>query len=237
RKDVAMALVVPSELSETVASGTPQPEQTSLPPGDSAETELEPTLAPSLEGDVRGQPLDISSGSATLAASPDVALPATSAPTVAPTPIPPTPLPPPTLAPTVPPPTPIPPTPLPPPTVPPAPPTAAPVASGGGVQIAHVHADGVNGRNEPDEYCELKNTGTESVELGGWRLNAGATGQDFTFPAYVLAPGQTCRVYTNEVHPESGGLSFSSGRALWSNSGDCGYLYDSAGQQRSSHCY
>jgi hypothetical protein len=186
---------------------------------------------------MKGQPLDVSPAPATLEAPLDTAGPPTLIPTMAPTLIPPTPQPTPTLAPTLPPATVAPPTAAPLPTAPPPPPTAAPVVSGAGVQIISVHADGVNGRNEPDEYCEIKNTGAESVDLAGWRLNAGAKGQDFVFPAFVLVPGQACRVYTNEEHPESGGLSFASGRALWSNSGDCGYLYDGSGQQASAYCY
>jgi endonuclease YncB( thermonuclease family) len=236
RNDLAMALVLPSELPTSAASGTPDGEETLVVPEGGAEAGMGPTLAASSD-EVRGQPLDIPPAPATLEAPPDTALAATSVPTMVPTLNPPTPQPPPTSVPTVPPPTVAPPTALPPPTAPPAPPTAAPVAGGGGVQIIAVYADGVNGRSEPDEYCEIKNTGSESTNLAGWRLNAGAQGQDFTFPAYVLAPGQTCRVYTNETHSESGGLSFASGRALWSNAGDCGYLYDASGQQVSAHCY
>ena len=127
--------------------------------------------------------------------------------------------------------------PPPPPPTPVPPPTAPPQAPVGGVQITKVHADGEKGRAEPDEYCEIKNSGASEVHLQGWRLNAGAKGQDFVFPAVVLAPGHSCRVYTNEQHPESGGLSFDSGTAIWKNDGDCGYLYDASGQQVHSYCY
>lgn len=128
--------------------------------------------------------------------------------------------------------------PTPPPTASPeptAPPTLLPGT--GDVRIKHVHYDGEKGRQEPDEYCEIVNQGSAAVNLKDWRLNAGAKGQDFLFPDFSLGPGQTCRVYTNEHHPESGGLSFGRKSALWKNSGDCGYLYDAGGKKVSEYCY
>ena len=105
------------------------------------------------------------------------------------------------------------------------------------VKIKYIYYDGQKGRNEPDEYCEIVNQGNAPVNLKGWYLNAGARGQDFIFPDFVLQPEQTCRVYTNEHHPESGGLSFERGGALWKNSGDCGILYDAEGNEVSAYCY
>ena len=116
-------------------------------------------------------------------------------------------------------------------------PTTAPAPSAGEVRISHIHCDGEKGSSEPDEYCEIVNQGGAPVNLKGWRLNAGDPGQDFIFPDFTLAPGQTCRVYTNEHHPEWGGLSFGYGRAIWANKGDCGYLYDASGREVSRECY
>jgi hypothetical protein len=61
--------------------------------------------------------------------------------------------------------------------------------------------------------------------------------QDFVFPAMELQPGQSCRVYTNEVHPDTCGFSFGSGREIWNNGGDCGYLYDASAAEVSRYCY
>ncbi len=105
------------------------------------------------------------------------------------------------------------------------------------VIIRYIFYDGVVPRVESDEYAEIANQGIAPVNLRGWRLNAGDPGQDFIFPYFLLQPGQACRVYTNEVHPETGGFTFSSGRAIWNNKGDCGYLYDAAGQLVSQYCY
>jgi hypothetical protein len=124
----------------------------------------------------------------------------------------------------------------PPPTVAPTEtPAAVPVYD---VRIVYIFFDGEKGRTEPDEYCEIRNMGENVVDLQGWRLNAGAPGQDFRFPAFDLALGQAIRVYTNEVHIEHGGFSFAHiETALWSNKGDCGYLFDAGGEEVSRYCY
>lgn len=116
--------------------------------------------------------------------------------------------------------------------------TAQPAPPGtSGVTITSVRYKGTVPRTQADEYAEITNNGSAPVVLTGWRLNAGDTGQDFTFPDYTLAPGAACRVYTNEIHQEWGGFSFGRGRSLWSDSGDTGYLYDSAGELVSTYAY
>lgn len=152
-----------------------------------------------------------------------------------------TPEPQPTAAPTEPPlptnsPVPQPTSPPPAPTDPPPPPTEPPAAPGS-VQITSIFFDGVVTRVESDEYAVITNQGGAAVNLAGWRLNAGDPGQDFFFPAFDLQPGQSCRVYTNESHPETCGFSFASGQAIWNNGGDCGYLFDGSGNQVSQYCY
>jgi endonuclease YncB( thermonuclease family) len=105
------------------------------------------------------------------------------------------------------------------------------------VVISTIFYDGAVPRVESDEYVEITNQGDAPVDLGGWRLSPGAREQAFNFPAFTLQPGQTCRVYTNEQHPEWCGFSFASSQALWNNKGDCGRLYNAAGEQVSEYCY
>ena len=107
----------------------------------------------------------------------------------------------------------------------------------GSVIIHYVNYDGAVPRVESDEYAEISNQGASAVNLRGWRLNAGDRGQDFSFPDFLFQPGQACRVYTNQIHAESCGFSFRSGRAIWNNDGDCGYLYDAGGRLVSEYCY
>jgi micrococcal nuclease len=105
------------------------------------------------------------------------------------------------------------------------------------VVIQYILYDGAVPSVESDEYAEIANDGPAPVDLGGWLLNAGATGQDFVFPGFVLQPGQVCRVYTNEHHADSCGFSFGSSKPLWNNKGDCGYLYNASRELVSTYCY
>ncbi|MEM7028191.1 MAG: thermonuclease family protein [Chloroflexota bacterium] len=123
------------------------------------------------------------------------------------------------------------------PTPPPTATIAAPVVRGGQVIISRINYDGIVKRVESDEYAEITNVGNEAVNLAGWRLDADDPNQVFTFPDFLLAAGQSCRVYTNEIHPESCGFSFGIGRAIWANKGDCGHLFNASGQEVSTKCY
>ena len=113
--------------------------------------------------------------------------------------------------------------------------TLPPVAAPGDVYISSIFYNGVVEQVESDEYAVITNRGAAVVNLAGWRLNAGEPDQNFYFPSFDLQPGQSCRVYTNEAHPESCGLSFGIGSAIWRNSGDCGTLHDATGAEVSRY--
>ena len=105
------------------------------------------------------------------------------------------------------------------------------------VIISEIFFDGQVPQVESDEYVEFKNTGQSMVDLTGWQLQAGRSGSSYTFEGLVLKPGQSCRIYTNEIHPETCGLSFGSKRPLWRNAGDCGFLYNAEKEVVSNACY
>ena len=130
------------------------------------------------------------------------------------------------------------PTETPPPTVAPSP-SAPPSKSGPNVTATCIFFDGVVSRFEPDEYVEITNLGDTAQQLSGWRLLDIADGRpEFTFSSRTLGPGETVRVYTNEVHSESGGFSFGRGSAIWSNSTpDEAALYDDSGKLVSRRSY
>ena len=109
------------------------------------------------------------------------------------------------------------------------------VLAPGNIQIVYIFYDGLEWMYEGDEYAKIRNVGGRSLSLSGWRLNAGDVGQNYYFPAYTMQPGQECRVYTDEYHPESCGFNFGSPEALWNNSGDCGYLYNGGGSLVSTY--
>lgn len=79
---------------------------------------------------------------------------------------------------------------------------AVTVAGPGKIEFTTIFCDGVEPRFEGDEYAEIKNTGGLSINHSGWRLNASDPGQNFYFPNYTIAAGQTCRIYTDEYHSE-----------------------------------
>lgn len=107
------------------------------------------------------------------------------------------------------------------------------------IQITKIFYDGLVYRTESDEYVEIKNLGSKSVNLAGWKLVDIDEGYPtFTFPSYILEPGQSVRVYTNEIHPEYGGFSFRYGKAVWNNSSpDTAVLYNAQGQEVSRKSY
>ena len=99
--------------------------------------------------------------------------------------------------------------------------------------ISKVFFDGLVPQTESDEYVEIKNRGNEPVDLAGWVLvNASQGYPSFTFPTYVIQPGESVRVYTNEVHPEYGGFSFGSSEAVWNNDDpDTAALFNFQGEE------
>jgi phosphatidylserine/phosphatidylglycerophosphate/cardiolipin synthase-like enzyme len=118
-------------------------------------------------------------------------------------------------------------------------PTAMPTSdppSTGTVVITDIFYDGVEGSQEPDEYVEIRNDDSVAIQLQNWTLRDEAN-HAFTFPSYLMQPGQTCRIYTNENHPEWCGFSYGSGSAIWNNSGDCADLRDSSGSTIDTYSY
>jgi len=95
-------------------------------------------------------------------------------------------------------------------------------------------------RVEPDEYVVIKNLSECAVELSGWTLkNISKPSPQFKFPPSVILPGGIIRVYTDEVHPETGGLTFYFGTGdIWSNDNpDIAVLYDAQGNEVSRKSY
>ena len=113
-------------------------------------------------------------------------------------------------------------------------------ASASNVQITYIFYDGLVFRDESDEYVEITNLGEQPQDLAGWMLEDISEGYpSFIFPSYILASGESIRVYTNEYHPEWGGFSFEYGRAIWNNSEphDVAVLYDKQGKEISRKSY
>ncbi|WP_433272941.1 choice-of-anchor K domain-containing protein [Actinosynnema sp. CS-041913] len=106
------------------------------------------------------------------------------------------------------------------------------------IVITSVLNKGAVKRTQSDEYVEIVNRGSAPGDISGWVLGADDAGQDFTFPpGTVLQPGQRIRIYTNEIHPESGGFSYGSKRPIWNDQGDSAKLRDTNGNLVSKFGY
>ncbi len=106
-----------------------------------------------------------------------------------------------------------------------------------GISSIHYDAAGNDFYNLNDEYALIHNYGTNSVNLSGWSLDAGDTGQRFTLPAYSLRPGTSVAVRTG--HGTTGGASIYLNRnaPIWNNTGDTGTLYNPLGTIISRYKY
>jgi endonuclease YncB( thermonuclease family) len=107
------------------------------------------------------------------------------------------------------------------------------------VQITDIFYDGLVPNVESDEYVEITNLSDQPQDLEGCVLIDVSDGHpSFIFPSYILAPGESVRVYTNEYHPEWGGFSFESPTAVWNNSEpDTAELRDNQGNILSQMSY
>jgi len=103
------------------------------------------------------------------------------------------------------------------------------------VTITNIFYDG-EGTNEPNEYVEIRNDDTGSIQLAGWSLRDAAN-HVYTFPPFAMEPNQVCRIYTNEYHPEWCGFNYGSGTAIWNNTGDSAFLKDGFGTQIDQYTY
>jgi hypothetical protein len=122
-------------------------------------------------------------------------------------------------------------------------PTPSPTQAAGSpprfpLRIDEIHADGAINPAEPDEHVAFTNVAGETLDLTGWHLVSVQGNQVYSFPdGQRIAAGQTCRVYTDELHPEHCGLSWRSGQAIWRNGGDKAELRDAAGRLVDHACY
>jgi len=122
--------------------------------------------------------------------------------------------------------------------------SAAPATAtklGTGITISSINYDGQVPKTESDEYITILNNSKSPMDISGYYVyvaTSGTQGPTFTFPKTtknnnptVLKAGESVRIYTNEIHKESGGYSFGSGKAIWSNKGGLAVLKDGAGKK------
>lgn len=110
-----------------------------------------------------------------------------------------------------------------------------------GVTIYDIFYDGKVPTTEADEFVVIKNGSKDVVDISGYYIyvaTTGTQGPTFTFPkGSTIKPNQSLRIYTNEIHPETGGFSFKSGRALWNNKGGLAVFKDNNGKKIAEYKY
>ena len=96
---------------------------------------------------------------------------------------------------------------------------------GGGTSrlvVSNIHADaeGDDHNNLNDEYIELTNEGSSSIEMTGWTLSDEAN-HVYDFPSgFTLEPGDSVTIYTGSGSDSDPQLYWGSGSAVWNNGGD-----------------
>ncbi|MFC7079684.1 lamin tail domain-containing protein [Halorussus caseinilyticus] len=107
-------------------------------------------------------------------------------------------------------------------------------SSGYSVSIPTISEDG---STLNDEYVDVKNGGSSSLDLTGWTLEDEA-GNSYQFPdGFSLAAGDTVRVHTGSGTDSSTDLYWGRGSAVWNNSGDTAYVYDDANNLATEQTY
>lgn len=103
------------------------------------------------------------------------------------------------------------------------------------VNIVDINYNGNVPTTEADEYVVIKNGSKSPVDISGYYIyvaTTGTQGPTFFFPKdSIVKPGGTVRVYTDEIHKETGGYSFGSKKAIWNNRGGLAVIKDGNGKK------
>ncbi len=87
------------------------------------------------------------------------------------------------------------------------------------VRIECIVYEGAHFEDDGNEYVQIKNFGELEQDLLGWTLyNQSKRQHAFTFPeSFMLEPGMSIRIYTNEAYAKEGDFSFGLEESLWTN--------------------
>eukprot|EP00551_Chaetoceros_affinis_P003878 CAMPEP_0203636542 /NCGR_PEP_ID=MMETSP0088-20131115/3076_1 /ASSEMBLY_ACC=CAM_ASM_001087 /TAXON_ID=426623 /ORGANISM="Chaetoceros affinis, Strain CCMP159" /LENGTH=214 /DNA_ID=CAMNT_0050490709 /DNA_START=61 /DNA_END=708 /DNA_ORIENTATION=- len=115
------------------------------------------------------------------------------------------------------------------------------MASGAGISISDIRYDGLVPRTEADEYVQITNNSNSPMDVSGYYVyvaTSGTQGSTYYFPkGSTIKPNSSIRVYTNEVHMETGGYNYGSGKAIWSNNGGLAVMKDAKGKKIAEYKY
>ena len=95
------------------------------------------------------------------------------------------------------------------------------------VRISYIMYD------ENPEYIEIKNYGTASVNLQGWKITDEDEKHIYVFGNVELKPGYVIRLYSGNKATKNIWVK----TYIWNNDGDTGFLYDSNGNLVDKYSY
>ncbi|WP_238392108.1 DUF4350 domain-containing protein [Halorussus amylolyticus] len=102
------------------------------------------------------------------------------------------------------------------------------------VSITEIQEDG---ETTTDEYVEIRNDDTASLDMTGWTLEDEA-GNAYEFPEdFSLDAGATVRVHTGDGTDSDTDLYWGRGSPVWNNDGDTATLYDDSGTLAAERTY
>ncbi len=88
------------------------------------------------------------------------------------------------------------------------------------------------------EYVELNNTAVYPIDLSGWVLHDAADyTHTYTFPSFVLPPGEKVKVWTKAGGNDAKNLYWGLKQAVWNNLGDTVVLKNAKGTEASRYSY
>ena len=112
-------------------------------------------------------------------------------------------------------------------------PSACGSASASAVGVGDIHPDaaGDDNHNLNDEWIEIVNRGTGSVDLTGWSIKDESASHRYRFPdGFTLGPNATVRLHTGCGQDTADSLYWcNTGSAVWNNSGDTVFVLDPSG--------
>jgi micrococcal nuclease len=102
----------------------------------------------------------------------------------------------------------------------------------------HPDAAGNDHENKNDEWVDLTNTGTASVEMAGWVLKDESASHRYRLPSgFTLEAGSEVRIFTGCGTDAASELYWCNDSAVWNNDGDTAFLLDATGNIVDSRTY
>jgi hypothetical protein len=88
-----------------------------------------------------------------------------------------------------------------------------------------------------DEVVSIKNLGSSSVEMEGWRLSSDSGNKFDITGEFTLPTGATVKVWTKSGDNTTTNIFMNRTTEFWNNNGDKAYLRDNEGKVVDSICY